>query len=367
MVNPTAGRFRAPRIAEEVRQLGGNHGLDIFVYETSPDKLDRILDLGNRLREINPSESNPVGLLALGGDGTVNDMVVGVMTYLFPNLTDYVQGSPEDVATTMLASGIWMGTSAMGGANDLAMLYGAPRPVPLRLVHFMQQATTVPLNLGIGFLDDGPPVLFAHTLSGGVAIAPVYEETVDERGMAARRHRQWLGFEKVVLHPQSVSVQWEGGQEESTFEVIAHATRRADGMNGFPGAPFPGIGIKVLPNWGRANTARMFSEVVFRGLVSRAGWTSLLMREGGLRSLPPSHQQALVVGEEMGFIFEEPVAVQGCGDFLHRASQLKVKAGVPFPRSLSHRSSTMAQIAHRMGGPRLLGSPAGPRLLLWSK
>ncbi|HSA60184.1 MAG TPA: diacylglycerol kinase family protein [bacterium] len=357
VVNPQAGNFEAVDIASAVQHEVGSR---MTIYETDPDPDQRLREITALVAEKEPSLRNPLGVIALGGDRTGSDAVMGVLRYAFPRLHDLWEGAPELVYERMLQSGIQVGILPLGGANDNGSIYGAPKirasdkSAAKKALKFMDEALVTTLNLGVAFLgEERIPQVFCHSLSAGETIAPVYESTVEERGRKAKRHRERL-FLGNAWAQRSFHALWNApggaGTSQEILEVLFHSVVRADEKMGLPGTPRPGLGVKIFPAKGRWNTVKMFQEVLWAGIKSRNGNPAGLGPEDRLKSFSETNQPRLQVGEEMEFTFRSDdgspfaAAVQSEGDFVDRASVLRVRALPPFPRMMVADGSLAANL-----------------------
>lgn len=351
VVNSHAGRFEAMTVAQAVvEQVGPRMSL----YETVADPAQRLRDITDLIASKNPSEHNPVGVLAFGGDKTGSDAVNGALRCIFPNLRDLWEGAPEAAEERMIASGIQIGMVRLGGANDNGGNHGAPENKIKDIMSFMDDALVTSLNLGALFLDNSPvPQIFCHSVSAGETISPVYEKTVEERGKAAKRHRERL-FLSNMWAQKSFHCLWRypNGMVLNlpSLEILIHAVVRADEKMGLPGTPQPGLGVKIFPSEGFWNTAGIFREVLWKGIKSLRGNPSGLGPDDALKSLPATHQPRLLVGEEMEFGFMEDdgtpfaAAVQAEGDFVMRTNAMRIRALPPFPRFMVRKGSLSANL-----------------------
>lgn len=351
IVNSHAGHFEALRVAQAVAEQVGPR---MSLYETVANPIERIRDITSLIGSKSPSETNPVGVLAFGGDKTGSDAVVGALHCIFPDLRELCAASAEAAEERMIASGIQVGMVRLGGANDNGGNHGAPENKVVDVMHYMDNAYVTSLSLGAAYLDGSTvPHIFCHSLGAGETISTVYERTVEERGKAAKRHRERI-FLRNLLAQKLFRCLWRypGGQvlNQPTLEVLIHSVVRADEKMGLPGTPLNGLGVKIFPAQGFWNTAGVFREVLWRGIKSLRGNPNGLGPQDRLDSLPDTHQPRLQVGEEMefGFIGDDgslfPVAVQTEGDFVARAHQIRVRALPPFPRFMVMEGSLVANL-----------------------
>ncbi len=360
VVNPQAGDFEAAAIAAAVQHEVGSR---MTIYETNPDPAQRLRDITALITEREPSLKNPLGVIAFGGDKTGSDAVMGVEHYVFPRLYDHWEDSAELAFERMLASGIQVGVLPLGGANDNGGIYGAPRlrasdkQAAKKALKFMDEALVTSLNMGVAFLgEEQNPQVFCHSLSAGETISPVYEKTVEERGKKAKRHRERL-FLGNAWAQRSFHALWStpGGEKMSQeiLEVLIHSVVRADEKMGLPGTPQPGLGIKIFPAKGRWNTIKMFREVLWTGFKSRNGDPAGLGPDDRLKALEDHLQLQLNVGKEIEFSFHGTdeslfhTAIQSEGDYVDRASTLRVRALPPFPRFMTSPDSLIANLRRR--------------------
>lgn len=73
IVNPASGRQQAARILEQVRPLFDRSNLEYFVQETSSSS-----DTKNFVHNLNLATTD--GLVIVGGDGTIHDVIAGLMS-----------------------------------------------------------------------------------------------------------------------------------------------------------------------------------------------------------------------------------------------------------------------------------------------
>jgi hypothetical protein len=364
VVNPQAGDFQAMAIASAVQNEVGRR---MVIYETHEDPVRRLKDITALIAERRPSLANPLGVIGFGGDKTGSDAVRGVMHYLFPQLSDLWKESPRLVSERMLAGGIMAGVLPLGGANDNGGIYGAPKlkasdkNASKKALKFMDDALMTSLNLGVAFLgDEQRPEVFCHSISAGETIAPVYEKTVEERGIKAKRHRERLFVGNAWAH-RSFNAQWRDASgeimSEQILEILIHSVVRADERMGLPGTPQPGLGVKIFPAKGRWNTLRMFREVLWRGIKSRNGDPTGLRPEDRLSNIPEHLQQPLHVGALREFFFRGPddlpfaTAIQAEGDFSVRTHRLGIYVPPPYPYYMVASGALMANLHGRQNQP----------------
>jgi diacylglycerol kinase family enzyme len=357
VVNPQAGAFEAMAIAEAVRHEVGSQ---MTIYETNKDPVQRLREITALVAEREPSLGNPLGVIAFGGDKTGSDAVMGVQNYLFPRRQDHWECSAEEASERMWAGGIQIGVLPLGGANDNGGIYGAPKlkasdkTAAKKALKFMDEALITSLNMGVAFMgEEQSAQVFCHSLCAGETIAPVYERTVEERGKKAKRHRERL-FLQNAWTQRSFQALWStpGGERMSReiLEVLVHSVVRADERMGLPGTPHPGLGVKIFPAKGRWNTAKLFKEVLWTGIKSRNGDPTGLRPGDRLQALEDHLQLQLNVGEEIAFSFtgaDEAVfntAIQSEGDYVDRASSMRVRALPPYPYFMVSEVSLIANL-----------------------
>lgn len=351
VVNDAAGRFQAPEVAAEVAR---RIGTGMTLYQTSPDPGQRLQEITDLIRSKSPSPARPLGVLAFGGDRTLNDALLGILGSIFPDPGD-LQGPPDRVVDQMLESGIQLGAVRLGGENDNGANYGAPAGNSEEVMAYLDRARMTSLNMGTTvLLGDETPQIFCHTLGAGETIATVFEKTQRRRGVWNNRYQKLL-FLMHVLRQREVAARWEdsrGGRGEGRIlEVLVHAAVRTAGINGLPGTPQPGLGIKIFPAEGLWKTLNTFREVISRGRASLKGDPSGLGPEARLGSIKdPSLQVALAVGDEVVFSFFAgdgapfATAVQSNGDFRGRSQRVTIRALPPFPRFMVMEGSLMANL-----------------------
>ncbi len=349
--NDAAGRFQAPEVAAQVAE---RIGPGMSLYQTSPDPVQRVREITDLIRSRSPSPTRPLGVLAFGGDRTLNDTLLGVLGFIFRDPRD-LQGPPEGVADRMLESGIQLGVVRMGGENDNGANYGAPAGDLEEVMAYLDRARVTSLNMGMALLlGDETPQIFCHTLGAGETIATVFEKTQRKRGIWNNR-RQKLLFVAHVLRQREITARWEDFQgtrrEQSILEVLVHAAVRTAGINGLPGTPQPGLGVKIFPAEGLWRTLRTFREVISRGRASLKGDPSGLGPEARLESVKDdSLQISLAVGDEIDFSFFTAdgvplaTAIQSNGDFRGRSQRVTIRALPPFPRFMVMDGSLMAHL-----------------------
>lgn len=354
VANDRAGRFQA----SEVSKIAEDHLLNATIYHTADDPQERRDKLRALISQARPSAQNRLGVLVLGGDGTLNDVLGVVMHHIFPEPRSLVMGSPIFIADRLMKCGIQLGLIGLGGANDTSSLYGTPRDRsaldPETLLHYCTHARLMALNMGLAeYAGGGSPVIFAHNLSAGLTIARIYEKTPDERGLKARRHRQLIGLgHNLWLRPVWVRLESEAGvtRTHRVAEVLVHATVRADGMNGFPGTPQPGLGIKLLPARWLGSRLTLFAEIAGRGRASLKGDPQGLLPGDRLKRLSPELQLSLAAGEAVTFSFLDNsgnrfvVPVQTNGDFANRTDTLRLRALPPYPLFMGMEGSLMQRL-----------------------
>ncbi len=358
VVNPKAGGFEAPKLYAQVKDQVGQ---GMIRYETNPDPEARIQEMSRLIANQRPSLSKPLGILAMGGDRTINDCLSAVLDHIFGDLSELTERSADRVVDQMLESGIQIGAVCLGGANDIGTNYGAPRNRVEDVMAYLDDARLVCLNMGMAFLAGDPnPHLFCHSMSCGPTLASSFEQTKDERGKAAELHRARIGMANILKH-RPVVARWRDGEgishERPVLEVLSHASVRVAEYNGFPGTPQPGgLGIIVFPGESRWNTLKLFVEVISRGVSSRRGNPRRLLPSERLTTFTdPSLQIALPVGGERTFFFHDSqgdvveVPVGGNGDHIRRSPSVTFRALPPFPNFMVRDGSLMANIYRSMG------------------
>ncbi len=292
----------------------------------------------------------------MGGDRTLNDTLLAILRHVFPNPKDLFERPADRVVDQMLESGIQLGTARLGGANDIGANYGAPGNKTADIMSYLDDARLLCLNLGAAFTYGDPtPHFFCHSVSAGPTLAASFEETQDERGMAAKWHRVRIGMANILKH-RPTHVRWRDGEgvthRRPVLEILAHAAVRVAQYNGLPGTPQPGgLGVIVFPGESRWKTMKLFREVMARGFSSQKGNPQGLLPSDRLQTFTdPSLQIALAVGDERTFSFcdennapkEEPIGPNG--DHLRRSSSLTVRACPPFPNFMGMKGSLMANL-----------------------
>ncbi len=358
-VNPMAGRFRAPQIAEAVQ---GQVGRGMALYTTSPDPVRRVRDIRALISEKSPSLRRPMGLLAFGGDRTLNDSLASIVFHTLKNPMELVLRPGDRVVDQMIESGIQFGPIPLGGANDIGLNYGAPSEDVSAIMDYMDNASVTCLNMGLLVFHDAEkeipdPQIFCHSVSAGETISPVYEKTTERRGIWAKRYRELLFFRHIISQ-KSFHAHWkysDGTEGEAPIlETILHASIRGDELNGFTGTPQPGLGVKLMPAKGFWNTMRIFREVLAAGMASRKSDPSRLLPDSQLASLAPEMQHPLQVGESVRIRFRDKdgkpyrTCIQANGDYVARSSDIEIFAVPPFPHFLVREGSLMANLHNHL-------------------
>lgn len=114
IANPAAGNGAAGRLMDRVRRNLGGHSVDLFVT-TGP---------GDATREAAGSGSFDM-LIAMGGDGTINEVVNG------------------------LPPGLIFGIIPMGTANVIALELGLPLNDPVKVASFLADPEIISFDAGI--------------------------------------------------------------------------------------------------------------------------------------------------------------------------------------------------------------------------
>lgn len=353
VVNPVAGKGQGLALVESLQDRSS-----FVIYQTDPNPSRRPEEIAEILDAKRPSTNRPLTILAFGGDRTVDDVMRGLYLYYFRNEPNLPFEAPERALERMIEGGIQVGSVAVGSTNDIGSLYGTPPPGALvqSFSERLESAMVTTLNVGRGWTEHHPSWIFSHTLSAGNTLEPVYEETREERGPGAVRHRRRLATVR-ALHPRSVNTVWTVWEAQDQLEtaplidILAHALVRVDGKNGLPGTPQPGIGIKLLPwqggNWGTVWRALRFAmQSVSIGRGSLKGDPAGLQPDDRMTVLPAALQIGIPVGQTIGFIFDQNVTLQAGGDLMGEAQQLWISALAPFPRFLVWPGSVMERL-HR--------------------
>lgn len=355
--NDLAGRFEAQRVADELEERLGSA---ITIYQTVPDPRQRVADLEALIKDKAPSSSRPLGILVLGGDGTINDSLTAIIRHLFID-TRYLLGRPPDrLVDQMLESGIRLGAVRLGGANDIGTLYGVAEGNVDDILDYLTEARLMALNMGLALIDNDRIKLFSQTVAAGTTIASVFEKTRDERGHRAKRHQQILGARN-ILFPKPFKIRWRDAdgtaREEMALEIVSHASLRGAETNAFPGTPQPGLGIKVFPSVGLWKRIRLVAELYASARAISKGDLGRLLPDQSMRRLDASFQLSLEPGGEIGFSFytaddqASKVPSQGNGDFVGLTHSLRVHALPPFPSFMGRDDSPMANLQNRLANP----------------
>lgn len=352
IANPVAG-FSPSRAQDLLRRLQFL-GYEIHTLDTVPDPGTRTDLIQKKLHDLRPSPDNPLGVLALGGDGTLTDVVSGVMVYLFGSLSELWEMSVDAIAGRMQASSIYLGVFGLGTANDVANLIGAPGAKINEAIRYLDQAPYGHLNLGIYHLgDSSQSALFPHVLSAGRLSAELFTRTTHERGVKAYLKR--LGVAPALMlrgrRPTGVTGQIrDEAFTDQIEEVMLHPIPRAGGAFSFPGTPTRGVGVKILAFRGYWQKERLILDSVLRALSSRWGRPGSIGSDERLAGLDGAYQQQLLPGDRLNLEFAAPVPVQSGGDFIASATLLSTRVLPPFPNVLMMGGSILAQ-AQAIKGP----------------
>ncbi len=360
VVNNAAGDFHAQRVADALQERLGEL---LTVYRTHEDPAQRVADLAELIQAHRPSETRPLGVIALGGDGTTVDALKGILRSLAVETPTLAHRTASSLTDQLLSSGIRLGLAGLGGANDLASLAGAPGSKVDEIVDYMTTSRLFALNMGLATLDDEQTDLFAHTLSAGTTIAAVFEKTSDLRGMAKKRRQKVLGALH-ILYTHPFHMKWQRGgdaiHKSDALELIAHAVPRAAEDMGFPGTPQHGVGIKIFPRMNLWQRMRLLHQTYLCGRACNKANPDRVLPTEQLRGLPTAMQQALEPGETMTASFHElgssttlPIPVQANGEAIGRSKSLRIQALIPFPAFMIQEGSLFDRL-----GQRLLPPPA---------
>ncbi len=353
VVNGSAGGFKAKVLAEEVRALmkagGKNSDVEITIYQTHRDPRTRLEGIAQDIRTKYPSPQNPIGILAFGGDGTINNTLEGVFKYLSPQ-EKLLSQSAEAIAERMKNSGVLVGTVGMGSANDLAYLYGAPGYHPAEVLNYMAHATPGSLNLASLTLNGEHEFLVSHNACAGTGITPSFYETKDLRGYGAKSLRFFKIMKDSFVFLSSVKMRMADGSEIDITEVFFNASIMANRMTGGP-TPQPGVGTLILPKMSRIEAFRFLMSVMKLGLNIKMGQLENLMPDKKIQGLNSNLQIPLAPGKTFTFTFIDSlgnkleIPFQANGDYLMHASTAKVTALPAYPTFLQMPNSPMAKLA----------------------
>lgn len=359
VVNPVAGNGTAPRAAEDVYNLVEADGELQLMFQmldpiqTQPDPLASIQGIAGHIQVFAEAHPNtPLRIMAYGGDGTISEVIRGVLLYLFPNQDDLINLSAQEISQRMELSAITVGVVAMGSANDVGVMIGAPRGEVSESTDYLRDAITVPLNLGWLRFDDGTdePIIFSHNASAGTTIAALFKETREGHGRKMHLKRKLIGL-KHVLRPHPFQMHWHHSNgpknEMPAREVMIHGTPLGDGINGFPGTPKQGLGVKLFPLANLWRILRIFMELRSRGSKALKGKVDLLGADQRLKNMEADWQAQLHFGQTMRFSFRDEagkpvqVPVQIDGDYVRDSSGMTFRTLPPWPRMMVTKGSLL--------------------------
>lgn len=388
MVNPKSGQFKGPYLATDVVQNWQTQHPDtpIWLHLTYPQKGNRHERITKAIADAkNAADQGPTGVIAFGGDGTVNDVLIGILNYIFPKEGEFlhlVQNDIDAVTQRMLAASIYLGTQGLGSACDIAHIHGASDLEPKNILHYMTSFQTSHLNLGLArwsALNDTNPHerIFSHSANAGQLIAPLFQQTEGQLGKSAMFTRAFLGLIKGFQMQMARAIGWHETttadmtfpdgriQNIPTLEALSHAIPLAGKVGGFPGTPQPGIGLKILPDNDFMTPWRIAQEALFKGFRAMRGHPAALLPTSRLTSmdaltLPDSQefmrlQEGLNVGEAVSMRFYDSarqmveLPLQIDGDFAGIASELSIQALPPYPHFMTLPGSLMSRLMLGLG------------------
>jgi len=357
VVNGSAGAFKSKSLAQEVRRLAEQRdpNLRILIYETHAESQTRIEEIARLIEAAQSTQADPLGLLAFGGDGTINNTLQGVMRFAAPKAVS-LEESAARAAEVAFQSGLRVGTVALGSANDLALLYGAPGAKARDVMNYMDRAVLGGMNLGKATLDGGASHLFCHNACAGVTIAPSFRDTAHMRGRFSKFVRTLIVLRDTFLRHQLVDIRAEGGPSLRGREVFVNASLIANRMSASP-APQPGLGWSLLPDMNLRETLAFLKETVLLGFDIKRSRMERLLPGSSLSTLDPRLQGSHHVLESSSYRFFEgdrpiPVPVQANGDFVGTAQHFQVTALAAFPHFMEMPGSPMHRLQELMGRRR---------------
>jgi diacylglycerol kinase (ATP) len=141
ILNPTAGRGVGARLAPHIVECLRGHGLDFQLVTTKGP--------GHAIRLARDATAKGEGIVvAVGGDGTVNEVLNGLML---------VQGGPDGTA---------LGVLPIGTGNDFA--YGAGVPLDLaKACRAIARGQTKMIDIGLFHPDNEDPRYFGNGIGMG--------------------------------------------------------------------------------------------------------------------------------------------------------------------------------------------------------
>lgn len=353
VANGSAGGFKSKSLAQQVQSLAlaRDPNLRIFVYETHAESQTRIEEIARLIEAAQSSPADPLGVLAFGGDGTINNTLQGVMRFAAPEAVS-LEESAARAAEVALQSGLRVGTVALGSANDLALMYGAPGAKAREVMNYMDQAVLGGMNLGKATLDGEASHLFCHNACAGVTIAPSFRDTAHMRGRFSKFVRTLIVLRDTFLRHQLVDIHAEGGPRLRGREVFVNASLIANRMSASP-APQPGLGWSLLPDMNLRETLAFLKETVLLGFDIKRSRMERLLPGNALATLDPRLQGSHHVLQSSSYRFfqgNRPVSVpvQANGDFVGTAQHFQVTALTAFPSFMEMPGSPMHRLQELM-------------------
>lgn len=400
VVNPIAGNRYGPQIANELKARYENiephqHSPAIHLTAASPQvRSYRIKEwIHHALKSKAPDE--PVGVLAFGGDGTINDTLLGILFYLFPevktveDLYKTVWNESDNLNDLLQSAGIYLGTVGLGSACDIARLYGAPlsrrtyfvgprRPSVDEALNYLENFSLSHLNMGMirSFDENNLDThhLFTHSFSAGITASEVFDQSSHLTGRFALQFRKILGAWRalqVMSHlmnrykePLIADVHYPSSRNEDgikqnlpMLEVVAHNLVSMAQVVAFPGTPQPGVGVKLLPDTKIRTVVETVLELFWRGLFDLSRLTPhsnlaslnnipMLDSEGFMKLQDALHPgQAVSFALHDGIGISKSVPAQVDGDSIGRVSRFEIKALNPYPNFLTNSASVMSRLS----------------------
>ncbi len=348
VVNPVAGSGNAPTIAENVTNvMEADRALQqefrmLPPVRTVEDPFETVRLVAAAVRQFKTFRPDtPLDVIAFGGDGTMNEVVRGLLLYIFPNQQDMIQQSADEVAARMAASGLRVGVIRLGSANDLSVMAGAPGANESDCIDYLRSHTTVPLNLGWLELDGiNEPIIFSHNAGAGTTIAAMFKSTRTGHGKWVHIKRKMIGGKNVVLS-RPFHVNWKhsqyGDHQFVSREVFFHGTPLADGSNAFPGTPIQGLGVKGYPLGSIWQMYKIFREVQGKGKAALKGKSMQIGPDDRIERLEAELQLQLLQGQSMEIFFSDEkgqpfaIPVQVDGDYVIDTTRMIVRALPAWP------------------------------------